>query len=200
MAAEYRLPFPDWDHSDPFGSTAGGRTHPHRGVDFPQPVGARIRAVADGRVELIDFSDELGWVTVLRHERTVAERLRRLRPVFSGYCHQDAPKLSLHVGQPVKLGELIGYVGRTGNVTGPHLHLTFSHDPRGVFRGEVFDPIAFMARYPERPKTARYVTIPSGSNLTRLARKYDTTVTHLIELNGISNPDRIEAGARLRVK
>lgn len=199
MAAEYRLPFDNPDLADGFGSMLG-RSHPHRGVDFPQPVGARIRAIADGTVALIEFSDELGWVTVLRHTRPLAEQLKRLQPVFSGYCHQDAPKLSLHVGQAVKLGDLIGYVGRTGNVTGPHLHLTMSHDPRGVFRGEAFDPLKFIARYPQRPKSARYITIPAGTNLTRLARKYETTVTRLVDLNGIADPDRIRAGDRLRVK
>lgn len=199
MASEYRLPFDNPDTADGFGSMQG-RSHPHRGVDFPQPVGARIRAIADGRVELIDFSDELGWVTVLRHTRSPAELLRRLRPVFSGYAHQDAPKLSLHVGQQVKLGNLIGYVGQTGKVTGPHLHLWMGHEPRGIFSGDAFDPLPFIAARPQRPRSARYVRIPQGATLTRLASKYGTTVTQLVDLNGITNPDRIRAGDRLRVK
>jgi murein DD-endopeptidase MepM/ murein hydrolase activator NlpD len=199
VASEYRLPFDNPDTADGFGSMTG-RAHPHRGVDFPQPVGARIRAVAAGTVISIGFDSVLGWVTVLRHTRPAAERLRGLKPVYSGYCHQDAPKLSLHVGQAISLGDLIGYVGRTGEVTGPHLHLTMSHDPRGVFRGEVFDPLKFIARYPERPKAARFVTVPKGSNLTRLAAKYETTVTQLVKLNGIADPNLIRAGAKLRVK
>lgn len=199
MASEYRLPFDNPDTADGFGSMTG-RTHPHRGVDFAQPVGARVRAIADGTVVSIGFDDVLGWVTVLKHSRPLAEQLRRLKPVYSGYCHQDAVKVSLHVGQAIKRRELIGYVGRTGEVTGPHLHLTMSHDPRGVFRGEVFDPLKFIARYPERPRQAKFVTIPKGATLTRLASKYDTSVTQLIDLNGIADPNLIRAGAKLRVK
>lgn len=199
MAAEYRLPFDNPDTADGFGSMAG-RTHPHRGVDFPQPVGARIRAIADGTVTSIGFDDVLGWHTVIKHARPTVERLKGLKPVYSGYCHQDAPKLSLHVGQAVKLGDLIGYVGRTGEVTGPHLHLTMSHDPRGVERGEVFDPLKFIARYPVRPRSARFVTIRKGDTLTRIAAKQETTITQLVKLNDLADPNLIRAGARLRVK
>lgn len=199
MAAEFQLPFPEWDRSDPFGATEG-RAHPHRGVDFPQPVGARIRAIADGTVTAIIWNDALGWVTVLRHTRTVQDRLKGRKPVYSGYCHQDAVKVSLHVGQEVRRGDLIGYVGRTGQVTGPHLHLTMSHAADGVVAGEVFDPIPFIARYPVRPRAAKFYLVKRGDNLTGIARKYDTSVTRLIDLNGIADPDVIRAGRRLRVK
>lgn len=199
MATEYQLPFDNPDAVDGFGSTIG-RTHPHRGVDFAQPVGARIRAIADGVVVSIDFDGVLGWHTVLKHTRTLRDRLKGAKPVYSGYCHQDAVKLSLHVGQSVARGALIGYVGRTGEVTGPHLHLTMSHDPRGVERGEVFDPLKFIARYPVRPTSAKFIRIKPGANLSRIATQYDTTVTQLVRLNGIVNADLIRAGAKLRVK
>jgi murein DD-endopeptidase MepM/ murein hydrolase activator NlpD len=65
-------------------------------------------------------------MVVLRHENNLA----------SGYCHMSRFASGLHAGQHVEARQLIGYVGATGRVTGPHLHFW-------VKRGDTFiDPLS----------------------------------------------------------
>lgn len=204
MARYYRPPFPNPDLRDGFGSMIG-RTHPHRGLDFAQPAGAVIHAAADGTVALLEHSGDLGWVTVLRHTRTAADRLRRAQPVFTGYAHQEAEP-QLRVGMSVPLGYPIGHVGRQGRsgtaATGEHLHLTMSHELRGVFAGEVFDPWAFMQRYLEpaaNPARISSYTVQPHDTLSGIAVAHHTTWQRLAQLNALRNPDHIEAGQVIRL-
>lgn len=182
------------------------RTSPHRGVDFPQPAGTPIPVCADGTVALLEYSTQLGWVTVVKHSRTLVDRLKGRKAVFSGYAHQDAPGWRVSVGQPVKLGQAIGHVGAQGRngsaARGTHLHWTMSHDVRGVFVGEVFDPVAFAARYPEpkpKPATVNTYTVRRGDTLDAIARGHHTTWQKLAQRNGLAHPDHIEPGDVIRL-
>lgn len=206
MADYYRLPFPNPDLIDGFHSTLG-RASPHRGVDFPQAAGAAIPAVGDGWVVLIEWSAVLGWVTVTRHTRSTRDRLRGCKPVFFGYCHQDSPGWRISVGDPVKLGQVLGRVGVQGRngsaANGTHLHLTGSHSLRGVFAGEVFDPVKFIRRYPQpTPKpTSNTYTVRAGDTLDGIARSHHVAGgwQRLAQVNELPNPDHIEAGDVLRL-
>lgn len=53
---------------------------------------------------------------------------------------------------------------------------------------------------PATKTSATYYTVKSGDNLTKIAKKYGTTVQALVKLNGIKNPNLIYAGQKLRVK
>jgi murein DD-endopeptidase MepM/ murein hydrolase activator NlpD len=56
--------------------------------------------------------------------------------LVSAYCHLSRFAGGLHVGQHVESRQLVGYVGQTGRVTGPHLHFA-------IKRGETFlDPLS----------------------------------------------------------
>lgn len=82
----------------------------HSGTDFYGAVGAPIRAAAPG---VVVFAGELkvrGLATIIDHGWGV----------YTGYWHQSSVAVSL--GQTVQAGELIGAIGDTGRVTGPHLH------------------------------------------------------------------------------
>lgn len=93
--------------SDPF----GGGTAFHRGLDFANPYGSNIKAIADGKVITAGPHYSWGNHIVIQHANGQV----------SLYAHQS--KLLVTVGQTVKQGQTIGQLGSTGNSTGPHLHL-----------------------------------------------------------------------------
>jgi murein DD-endopeptidase MepM/ murein hydrolase activator NlpD len=112
---------------------------PHSGLDFAMPVGTAIPALANGTIVLQQFSKVLGNVSVLR----VMGADKKL--YYIGYCHLRAE--GLPVGQRVKEGDTIGFVGNTGSASsGPHLHMTVSKELMGVFGPTSVkqDPIEFI--------------------------------------------------------
>lgn len=94
-----------------FGDVSGLWSHTHTGLDFAAPTGTPIRAVANGVVTDVGYSGAYG-------NRTI-ETLEDGTELW--YCHQNA--FAVGVGDTISSGQLLGYVGSTGNVTGPHLHL-----------------------------------------------------------------------------
>jgi len=101
---------------------SGTRFHPvlqtwraHKGIDYGAPTGTRIRATADGVVDLIGQRNGYGNVIMLRH----ANGYSTLYGHLSGFTQ------SLRYGAKVVQGEVIGFVGMTGLATGPHLHYEF---------------------------------------------------------------------------
>jgi murein DD-endopeptidase MepM/ murein hydrolase activator NlpD len=100
----------------------GSRFHPvlkewraHRGVDYGAPIGTRVRATSDGVVEFVGRQNGYGNLIVLRHNGSYSTAYGHLNGFVSG----------LRRGMRVAQGELIGYVGRTGLASGPHLHYEF---------------------------------------------------------------------------
>jgi murein DD-endopeptidase MepM/ murein hydrolase activator NlpD len=82
----------------------------HGGTDFGGEVGLPIYAPAEGTVVLAERLTVRGNAVLIDHGLGL----------YSGYWHQS--QLTVAVGQEVRRGDLIGYVGDTGLVTGPHLH------------------------------------------------------------------------------
>lgn len=100
--------------SSPFGT----RFHPilqtlrmHSGIDYAVASGTPIHAPSDGTVESFGIKGGYGNAVVLRHN----DSMQTL------YGHMSA-FANLSIGQHVRTGEIIGYVGSTGVSTGPHLH------------------------------------------------------------------------------
>ena len=94
-----------------FGMSSGLWSHNHTGLDFAAPDGTEIRAIGPGVVTEVGYDGAYGNKTVVTlDDGTVL-----------WFCHQSDTAVS--VGQRLVPGELLGYVGSTGNVTGPHLHL-----------------------------------------------------------------------------
>lgn len=88
----------------------GGRQH--TGIDIPRPYGTPIYAAADGAVVQVNtgYGGGYGNYIVIYHGGGISTL----------YAHNSRNAVS--VGQKVRAGQIIGYVGSTGNSTGPHLH------------------------------------------------------------------------------
>ena len=85
-------------------------TYFHTGLDFCGGIGTEILAPAAGRVVFAGALTVRGNATVINHGWGV----------YSAYLHQS--EILVKVGDLVQAGQLIGKVGSTGRVTGPHLH------------------------------------------------------------------------------
>jgi murein DD-endopeptidase MepM/ murein hydrolase activator NlpD len=105
------LPVAGYHLTGRFGASSGLWASTHTGLDFAAPEGTEIRSIGPGLVTEASYDGSFGNKTVVRlDDGTVL-----------WYCHQS--EFGVETGQRVAPGDLIGYVGSTGNVTGPHLHL-----------------------------------------------------------------------------
>jgi murein DD-endopeptidase MepM/ murein hydrolase activator NlpD len=91
------------------------RVRAHRGVDYSAPTGTPIQAVADGKVIFAGWKGGYGNVVQLKHGSAYSTL----------YGHMTNFARGIRNGQTVSQGQTIGYVGRTGLATGPHLHYEF---------------------------------------------------------------------------
>lgn len=87
----------------------------HKGVDYGAPVGTRIKATGDGIVEFVGKRGGYGNLVVIRHQGRYTTH----------YGHLNGFAAGIRKGQRVSQGDIIGYVGKTGWATGPHLHYEF---------------------------------------------------------------------------
>ncbi|SEI18356.1 Murein DD-endopeptidase MepM and murein hydrolase activator NlpD, contain LysM domain [Rhizobium tibeticum] len=116
-----------------FKSGFGMRRHPilgfarmHTGVDWAAPRGTAIIAVGNGTVEKAGWdSGGYGNQTIVRHANGYE----------SSYNHQSAIAKGIVPGAKVRQGQVIGWVGTTGESTGPHLHYEM------IVNGTKVDPL-----------------------------------------------------------
>ena len=107
--------------SQEYGSTAFAlrnyRGKHHNGVDIAAPIGTEVLAAEKGKVINVGDQDRFcprgayGKFVVVKHENGLTTL----------YGHLS--RYSVAIGQSVEEGNVVGYVGRTGYATGPHLHL-----------------------------------------------------------------------------
>jgi murein DD-endopeptidase MepM/ murein hydrolase activator NlpD len=105
----------------------GQARNPHSGLDIAAPTGSEIRAPAAAEVTLVDDLYYNGKTIFLDHGQGL----------ITMYCHLSESLVT--EGERVEQGEVIGLVGATGRVTGPHLHWSVS------LNGYRVDPQSMMA-------------------------------------------------------
>lgn len=117
--------------TDNITSPFGWRIHPvfgdrrfHKGVDFGAPEGTPVVAAADGTVADLGRRGNYGLYLRLTHQPGVE----------TAYAHLSRLVQTLKEGQRVHKGQVIGYVGRTGVATGPHLYYEV------ILAGDKVDP------------------------------------------------------------
>ena len=105
----------------------GMRMHPiykilkmHKGMDFTAPIGTEIYATGDGVIEKVGWTGGYGKTILINHGYGYKTR----------YAH--CSKFKCKKGQKVKRGDHIGYVGNTGQSTGPHLHYEVFKNKRQI--------------------------------------------------------------------
>lgn len=97
-----------------------GRVKPHKGTDFAAKVGTPIMATANGKVTESRRKGGNGNYVKIRHNSTYSTQ----------YLHMSRRKVKR--GQYVKQGDVIGWVGMTGNTSGPHVCYRFWKNGRQV--------------------------------------------------------------------
>jgi murein DD-endopeptidase MepM/ murein hydrolase activator NlpD len=103
-----------------------GRPAMHTGLDFRAATGDPVRATANGKVVSSGWAGGYGRMVEIDHGNGLSTR----------YGHLS--EINVKVGDPVKIGQVIGAVGSTGRSTGPHLHYETRID------GEAVDPQKFL--------------------------------------------------------
>lgn len=91
----------------------GNRVRPHKGTDFAAPIGTPILATADGVVTKSERRGGNGKYVKIRHNGTYETQ----------YLHMKAQNVKK--GQHVRQGDVIGWIGMTGNTGGPHVCYRF---------------------------------------------------------------------------
>jgi len=106
----------------------GKKRNPHRGLDLDGANGDPILAACNGVVKLCNNHYYSGNLVIVDHGLGV----------FTLYMHLS--EFAVQPGQRVQRGDVLGYVGSTGRVTGPHLHLSLSVQGLSVNPQTVLEP------------------------------------------------------------
>ena len=87
------------------------KVQPHTGIDYAAPKGTPVMTIGDGVVTSMKYEGAGGNTIRIRHNSVYS----------TAYLHLSGYAKGLKVGQRVRQGQVIGYVGSTGRSTGPHL-------------------------------------------------------------------------------
>ena len=133
---DFAFPVDDVDPAtvhDSFSDARGQRRH--EALDIMAPRGTPVRAVEDGRIARL-FTSEAGGLTIYQFDPTES--------FCYYYAHLDRYAAGLREGDPVRRGQVIGYVGSTGNAAedAPHLHFAISRltPEKKWWNGEPINP------------------------------------------------------------
>lgn len=120
-------------------SRSEGRVHD--AIDIPAPAGTPVRAAAEGEIVKL-FPSERGGTTIYQ--------LSRDKKLVFYYAHLQGYADGLTVGKTVWKGEVIGYVGDTGNAGAGNYHLHFSimaiADPKRYWEGTNINPYPLLRK------------------------------------------------------
>lgn len=112
---------------------SGNRFHPvlkkwraHKGIDYGAPIGTRVRSVGDGIVDFAGKQGGYGNLVIVRHQGNYA----------TAYGHLNGFAPGIRKGSRVAQGDIVGFVGKTGLASGPHLHYEFR------IHGQQVNPLA----------------------------------------------------------
>ncbi len=128
-ARQWVLPLTSYELTGRFGQSGSNWASFHHGLDFAADTGTPIHAVGRGEIISAGWQNAYGNAIEIRHpDGTVT---------LYGHMSRFAK-----TGGSVQAGDVIGYVGATGNVTGPHCHLEVR--PHGGGLDDAVDPFVWL--------------------------------------------------------
>lgn len=144
-------------------SRYGYRIHPifktrrlHAGVDLASPLGTPVYAGGDGVVKRAQWVSGYGRFVELEH----------VNGYQTAYAHMSRIADGLKPGDRVKQGQLVGYVGSTGNSTGNHLHYEIR------INGRTVDPLSVkLPRDKELPSRSRAAFLEATGQIRDLTQR-----------------------------
>ena len=161
----WRQPLDDYRLSDRYGDKEPPRTSPHRGTDYVGDKKELVRAVNDGEIIDIYWTNCLGWVCAVRIDGSDW--------VFS-YCHLNCHThgtrcsgvkahadgsncmKNLAVGDKVSSGQPVGRQGGSGSCSrGDHLHLVQGKSRRSAVSGKTWDAYKYIEKQMKRESNER---------------------------------------------
>lgn len=99
-----------------------GKVTAHLGIDYAARTGTPVMSIGDGKVLYKKQDSVNGRIVKIRHNGTYS----------SAYAHMSRFAKGISKGSRVRQGQVIGYVGRSGRATGPHLHFAMYRNNRYV--------------------------------------------------------------------
>jgi len=144
LSGELMIPLPGVQASelrDTFNEKRGGGTRKHEALDILAPRGTPVLSASAGRVLKLHNSKDGGLMV---YAADASDRFILM------YAHLDHYADGMQDGLPLRQGQIIGYVGTTGNAppNTPHLHFAIAH-PKDVklwWTGEAIDPRPLLQR------------------------------------------------------
>ncbi len=138
------------------------RIRAHKGVDYAANTGTPIKSTGDGKIIFRGRKGGYGNVVIVQHGQKYSTL----------YAHMSNFKRKQRVGSKIKQGQIIGYVGRTGLASGPHLHYEFRIN--GLHRNPLTVKLPNAA--PVRKEVFAEFSQKTQQILTKLDRSKATTV------------------------
>ena len=174
----------------PFGSDGpNDEWRVHHGVDMPNDIGEPIHAGGNGVVafagdggEIVDKSQidiypSYGNVVIIEHKFGY-----RGQKIYTLYAHMSS--ILVTEGQQIRIGDTIGLIGGTGDVSGPHVHMEVRLGTNKYF--ETLNPLLWIAPYTGAGVVAGRVTNEAGNmlddvvvTLSQQGRVIETTTTYI---------------------
>ena len=150
------------DHLDEFCSPVQGKVlskygprqrRSHNGVDVPMKPGEPVKAAFDGKVRYAKYNTGgFGYLVIIRHPNGLET------------WNAHLSKMNVKVGEYVKTGQVIGYVGATGRAYGPHLHFEVRYCDQSFDPEFIFDFERGMLRYQTFALERSYFNIHSRAS------------------------------------
>lgn len=167
----------------------------HSGLDIANPGIHKIYAAAAGIVSRSYYSSSYGECIMILHsiEGKTWETV---------YAHLKTESRRVDVGDKVKQGQVIGIMGNTGNSTGQHLHFEIHRGRWNSARSNALNPLDYLSEYGNQQEELSddyTYLVKSGDTLTAIAKRYNTTVDILCDLNEIENKNLIYPGQVLQL-